>query len=113
MIVEIRAPDLALVPHWNTLVSRTDANVFMHPAALVAAAADGFTKIEMLLAWDGDRLVGLWALRSAAASDCCRLFSRRRPTNIRSSGRRWSIPMNRTYCRRSSTRSRATADCRT
>ena len=61
--VEIRAPDLTLVPHWEALAKRAPANVFMHPAALSAAAADGFAKVHVLLAWDGALLVGLWALR--------------------------------------------------
>ena len=61
--VEIRAPDLTLVPHWDTLAKRTAANVFMHPAALCAAAAGGFANVHVLLAWEGETLVGLWALR--------------------------------------------------
>src|SRR4051794_41765528 len=61
--VEIRAPDLTLIPHWEALAKRTSANVFMHPAALCAAAAAGFAKVHVLLAGDGERLVGLWALR--------------------------------------------------
>src|SRR5436305_1702577 len=61
--VEIRGPDLTLIPHWEALAKRTSANVFMHPAALCAAAAAGFAKVHVLLAWDGERLVGLWALR--------------------------------------------------
>lgn len=61
--VEIRSPDLALVPHWEALVQRAGGNVFMHPAALCAAAASGFAKIHVLLAWDGDALIGLWGLR--------------------------------------------------
>ena len=61
--VDIRAPDLALVPHWDALARRADANAFMHPAALVAAAETGFARLHVLLAWDGDVLVGLWALR--------------------------------------------------
>src|SRR4051812_40224473 len=61
--VEIRAPDLTLIPHWEALAKRTSANVFMHPAALCAAAAADFAKVHVLLAWDGERLVGLWALR--------------------------------------------------
>ena len=44
-------------------------NVFMHPAALCAAAATGFAQIHVLLAWVHDaqprRLVGFWALQSA------------------------------------------------
>ena len=61
--VEIRAPDLTLVPHWEALSLRAAANVFMHPAALCAAAAAGFAKVHVLLAWEGETLVGLWALR--------------------------------------------------
>ena len=61
--VEIRAPDLTLVPHWDALARRADANVFMHPAALCAAAAAGFAVVHVLLAWEGETLVGLWALR--------------------------------------------------
>ena len=60
--VDIRAPDLSLVPHWDALVQRAGGNVFMHPAALCAAAATGFARIHVLLAWDGDKLVGQWAL---------------------------------------------------
>src|SRR5437868_14401229 len=61
--VEIRAPDLTIVPQWDALARRADANVFMHPAALCAAAAAGFAKVHVLLAWDGERLVGVWAMR--------------------------------------------------
>jgi CelD/BcsL family acetyltransferase involved in cellulose biosynthesis len=61
--VEIRAPDLTLVPHWDALARRATANVFMHPAALCAAAAADFAKVHVLLAWDGEKLVGVWALR--------------------------------------------------
>jgi CelD/BcsL family acetyltransferase involved in cellulose biosynthesis len=61
--VEIRAPDLAIAEHWEALARRAPANVFMHPAALCAAAAAGFAKIHVLLAWRERELVGLWALR--------------------------------------------------
>lgn len=61
--VELRAPDLTLIPHWDALAKRAEANVFMHPAALCAAAAAGFARVHVLLAWDGETLVGLWALR--------------------------------------------------
>jgi CelD/BcsL family acetyltransferase involved in cellulose biosynthesis len=61
--VEIRAPDLTLVPHWDALARRAAANVFLHPAALCAAAAAGFAMMHVLLAWEGEALVGLWALR--------------------------------------------------
>jgi len=61
--VEMRAPDLTIVPHWDALARRATANVFMHPAALCAAAAAGFARVHVLLAWEGETLVGLWALR--------------------------------------------------
>ena len=70
--VEIRAPDLTLVPHWDALARRAAANVFLHPAALCAAAAAGFAVMHVLLAWEGETLVGLWALRErrfAVSSD--------------------------------------------
>jgi CelD/BcsL family acetyltransferase involved in cellulose biosynthesis len=60
--VEVRAPDLGMVPHWEALARRA-GNVFMHPAALCAAATAGFVKIHVLLAWDEGKLVGLWGLR--------------------------------------------------
>ncbi len=66
--VEIRAPNLAIVPYWDELVRRASPNVFMHPAALFAAAMAGFARIHMLLAWDGELLVGLWALRERRAA---------------------------------------------
>src|SRR6476620_8916309 len=56
--VEIRAPDLTLVPHWEELAQRAPANVFMHPAALSAAAPAGFATVHVLLAWECDTLVG-------------------------------------------------------
>ena len=61
--VEIRTRDRTLLPHWAALARRANANVFMHPAALLAAAVTGFATVHMLLAWDADVLVGLWALR--------------------------------------------------
>ena len=60
--VEIRAPNLAIVPQWDALVGRAGGNVFMHPGALCAAAARAHARIHVLLAWDADKLVGLWAL---------------------------------------------------
>ncbi|TMI98369.1 MAG: GNAT family N-acetyltransferase [Alphaproteobacteria bacterium] len=66
--VDIRPPDLALVPHWDALVARAGGNVFMHPAALCAAAAAGFAKIHVLRAWEGDKLVGLWGLGERRAA---------------------------------------------
>src|ERR1044072_8893129 len=61
--VEVRAPDLTLVPHWDALAQRAAANVFMHPALLWAAAAGVFAVVHVLLAWEGETLVGLGALR--------------------------------------------------
>lgn len=59
-------PDIG--PHWDDLVRRASSNVFMNPAALQAASATGFARIQMLLAWEegaeGRKLVGVWALRS-------------------------------------------------
>jgi CelD/BcsL family acetyltransferase involved in cellulose biosynthesis len=63
--VEIRAPDLTLLPHWDALTSRAAPNVFMHPAALCAAAAAGFARVHVLLAWEGETLIGFWALRES------------------------------------------------
>ena len=56
--VEIRAPDLTLVPHWDALARRAAANVFLHPAALCAAAAAGFAMMHVLLAWRANGLSG-------------------------------------------------------
>jgi CelD/BcsL family acetyltransferase involved in cellulose biosynthesis len=63
----ICSPCLDLVGPWDDLAARTPANVFMHPAALLAAAETGFAKIHVLLAWDDSvmprRAVGFWALQ--------------------------------------------------
>lgn len=65
--VEICSPDLAIAAQWQDLVARAAPNVFMDPAALLAADALAFARIFVLLAWDESiepsRLVGLWALR--------------------------------------------------
>ena len=65
--VTIDSPNPDLGPHWDDLVRRASSNVFMNPAALEAACATGFARIEMLLAWEegagGRKLVGVWALR--------------------------------------------------
>lgn len=61
--VDIRAPDLAMVPDFTALAQRAGGNVFMHPAALCAAVATGAAKIHVLEAREGDALVGFWALR--------------------------------------------------
>ncbi len=64
---DVSAPGPALVAAWNDLAARLDANVFMHPAALLAATETGFATIHVLLAWDEEtnprRPVGFWALR--------------------------------------------------
>ena len=65
--VTIDSPNLDVAPHWDDLVRRASSNVFMNPAALQAACATSFARIQMLLAWEegaGTRkLVGAWALR--------------------------------------------------
>ena len=65
--VTIDSPIPDLGPHWDDLVRRASSNVFMNPAALQAACATDFARIQMLLAWeegaDARRLVGVWALR--------------------------------------------------
>lgn len=52
---------------WDDLVARASPNVFMHPAALMAAANSKFADIHVLQAWNDaetpKKLVGLWALR--------------------------------------------------
>jgi CelD/BcsL family acetyltransferase involved in cellulose biosynthesis len=72
--VDIRAPEFDIAGHWDALAQRAPANVFMHPAALRAAAASGFARIHMLLAWDksgADKLVGFWALRERRVAPFC------------------------------------------
>jgi Acetyltransferase (GNAT) domain len=64
--VTIDSPNLGLGPHWDDLVARASSNVFMNPAALVAARETGFADLRVLLAWQdkaGGKLAGLWALR--------------------------------------------------
>lgn len=65
--VTIDSPKPDLAPHWDDLVARAPANVFMNPAALLAAVATRFAVIRVLLAWEGDgaqrKLVGIWALQ--------------------------------------------------
>lgn len=65
--VTIDSPTPDLGPHWDDLVARASANVFMNPAALLAAVATRFAVIRVLLAWEGDgaqrKLVGIWALQ--------------------------------------------------
>jgi len=59
--VLIGAPDPAMSGPFDALARGAAPNVFMHPAALCAAA--GFAKIHVLQAWnDKGELVGFWAL---------------------------------------------------
>jgi len=65
--VTIDSPRPDLGPDWDDLVARAEPNVFMNPAALLAAVATRFAAIRILLAWEegggGRKLVGMWALR--------------------------------------------------
>jgi CelD/BcsL family acetyltransferase involved in cellulose biosynthesis len=65
--VHIGTPDPAMSEYFDALARRAAPNVFMHPAALCAAATTGFAQIHVLQAWDGEgaarKLVGFWALR--------------------------------------------------
>ena len=73
--VEIRAPDLAMHrPHSDALARRAAANVFMHPAALCAAAAAGFAQIHVLLAWEGDARRASSSASGRCASGASRRF---------------------------------------
>jgi CelD/BcsL family acetyltransferase involved in cellulose biosynthesis len=69
--VTICSPCPDLTGPWEALAARVDANVFMHPAALIAAAETGFARIHVLLAWDESRSprrpVGFWALQERRA----------------------------------------------
>jgi CelD/BcsL family acetyltransferase involved in cellulose biosynthesis len=58
----IGTPDPAMSEQFDALAQSAAPNVFMHPAALCAAAATGFAKIHALQAFEGGRLVGFWAL---------------------------------------------------
>ncbi len=66
--VTIDSPNPDIGPHWDDLVRRASSNVFMNPAALRAASATGFARIQMLMAWEEGagvrKLVGVWALQS-------------------------------------------------
>src|SRR3954451_23716451 len=67
--VTIDSPNSDIGPAWDDLVRRASSNVFMNPAALVAAAETGFARIRVLQAWqqeqgsDERKLVGVWALQ--------------------------------------------------
>ena len=66
--VSISSPGDKMAPEWDELTRRSSPNVFMDPAALNAARETGFSKIHLLMAWDGDgiarKLVGVWALQA-------------------------------------------------
>jgi CelD/BcsL family acetyltransferase involved in cellulose biosynthesis len=65
--VTIDSPTPDIGPQWDDLVRRASSNVFMNPAALLAASETGFANVRMLLAWKnraGARtLAGLWAVQ--------------------------------------------------
>jgi CelD/BcsL family acetyltransferase involved in cellulose biosynthesis len=65
--VMIGVPEAAMIEAFEELRQRAGANVFLHPAALCAAAVLGFARIHVLTAWlegpAGRKLVGFWALR--------------------------------------------------
>jgi CelD/BcsL family acetyltransferase involved in cellulose biosynthesis len=63
MIVSIGAPTRAMTGPFEALTRRAAGNVFMHPAALAAAAATSFAQVHALSAWHDGALVGFWALR--------------------------------------------------
>ncbi len=65
--VTIDSPTPDIGPQWDDLVRRASSNVFMNPAALLAATATNFANIRMLLAWEKGAgvptLAGLWAVQ--------------------------------------------------
>jgi CelD/BcsL family acetyltransferase involved in cellulose biosynthesis len=67
--VSFGSPDQDIAEHWMALSGRAAVNVFMNPAALMAAHTTGIAEVFMLLAWTQDaqpkRLVGIWAVRKA------------------------------------------------
>ncbi|MGE0288719.1 MAG: GNAT family N-acetyltransferase [Bradyrhizobium sp.] len=67
LTVTIDSPISDLGPLWDDLVTHAAPNVFMNPAALVAAVETGFADIRVLLAWEQEerarKLVGIWALQ--------------------------------------------------
>ena len=73
--VVIGVPEAAMIEYFEELRARAGANVFLHPAALAAAAALGFAHIHVLMAWlDGAtsrKLVGFWALRERRVAPFC------------------------------------------
>jgi CelD/BcsL family acetyltransferase involved in cellulose biosynthesis len=73
--VVIGVPEAAMIETFEELRARAGANVFLHPAALAAAAALGFAHIHVLMAWLDDatsrKLVGFWALRERRVAPFC------------------------------------------
>ncbi|MDR3464334.1 MAG: GNAT family N-acetyltransferase [Xanthobacteraceae bacterium] len=81
----ICSPHRDLAASWDDLSARAETNVFMHPAALLAAAETGFARIHVLQAWDEDvsprRLVGFWALQERRALSLAPPFLESLPYN--------------------------------
>src|SRR4051812_6972921 len=65
--VSICSPTMDIAAACADLAKRGSPNVFMNPAALMAAKETGFARVFVLLAWDegedGRKLVGVWALQ--------------------------------------------------
>jgi Acetyltransferase (GNAT) domain len=65
--VTIDSPHPGIGPQWHDLIRRASSNVFMDPAALLAACESNFARIAVLLAWEEGaglrKLVGIWALQ--------------------------------------------------
>ena len=65
--VTIDSPNPDIGPPWDDLIRRASSNVFMNPAALMAACETSFASIAVLLAWEEGaaprKLVGIWALQ--------------------------------------------------
>ena len=65
--VTFDSPNQVNAADWDDLVRRASSNVFMNPAALLAASEADFADVQMMLAWEegasSRRLVGVWAVR--------------------------------------------------
>ena len=65
--VTFNSPNKVNAADWDDLVRRASSNVFMNPAALLAASEADFADVQMMLAWEegasSRRLVGVWAVR--------------------------------------------------
>jgi CelD/BcsL family acetyltransferase involved in cellulose biosynthesis len=81
----ISSPCPELAGPWDELAARVQANVFMHPSALLAAADTGFAKIHVLLAWQEGvgprRPVGFWALQERRVAPLMPSFLESLPYN--------------------------------